>query len=115
MKFKEVLPALEEGKKIGRVSSKLGITFTKDEFFMLDSTDLLQADDWEIIEEKKKKVKLRELTLEQFEKWRNKNCYNCPPDCPFKILECNDTFWLSCKDMFSDKFLDQEIEIEERE
>lgn len=113
MRFEEVLPALREGKKIGRASSKLGVTFTKDEFFRLDSTDLLQADDWEIINETKK-VKLRDLAEEQFEKWRDENCkkYDCF-DCPFRCIDCNKFFWMSCKDMYSDKFLDQEIEVEE--
>lgn len=28
-------------------------------------------------------------------------------------VDCNKTFWMSCKEMYSDKFLDQEIEVEE--
>lgn len=119
MKFEEVLPALKEGKKIRRASSKLGITFTKDEFFRLDSTDLLQADDWEIIKEKKK-VKLRDLTTEQFNKWVGNYCGYTPDyccgGCPFNFVDCislNDTCRLKHKDLFSDKFLDQEVEIEE--
>lgn len=121
MKFEEVLPALREGKKIGRASSKLGMTFTKDEFFRLDSIDLLQADDWEVVREKKK-VKLRDLTKEQYKAFVDNKCGNqivgigCV-DCPFYHISClygkDNKCWIDNKDLYSDKFLDQEIEIEE--
>lgn len=125
MKFEEVLPALREGKKIrrkswGRVHSFIII---KDDSLVDDyhcnvgiyAYDL-KADDWEIVKETKK-VKLRDLTPEQYRKWKDKNCTksDCYTNCPFRCIECYDTFWLSCKDMFSDKFLDQEIEIEVEE
>ena len=62
----------------------------------------------------KKIVKLRDLTEEQCIKWQDKNCekYDCSK-CPFRCVDCNKPFWVSCKEMYSDKFLDQEIEIEE--
>lgn len=123
MKFEEVLPALREGKKVrrkswGRVHSFIII---KDGSLVDDyhcnvgiyAYDL-KADDWEVVKNKKK-VKLRDLTAEQVKKWIDENCNrggSCK-DCPFRCIECYDTFWLSCKDMFSDKFLDQEIEVEE--
>ena len=123
MKFEEVLPTLREGRKIrrkswGRVHSFIII---KDDSLVDDyrcnvviyAYDL-KADDWEIVTEKKK-VKLRDLTAEQVKKWIGENCNRgdyCK-DCPFRCIECYDTFWLSCKDMFSDKFLDQEIEVEQ--
>ena len=123
MKFEEVLPALREGKKVrrkswGRVHSFIII---KDDSLVDDyhcnvgiyAYDL-KADDWEVVKNKKK-VKLRDLTAEQVKKWIDENCNrggSCK-DCPFRCIECYDTFWLSCKDMFSDKFLDQEIEVEE--
>ena len=123
MKFEEVIPALREGKKIrrkswGRVHSFIII---KDDSLVDDyhcnvgiyAYDL-KADDWEIVTEKKK-VKLRDLTAEQVKKWIDENCNRgdyCK-DCPFRCIECYDTFWLSHKDMFSNKFLDQEIEVEE--
>ena len=117
MKFEEILPALREGKKIRRASSKLGITFTKDEFFRLDSVDLLQADDWEIVKEPKK-VKLRDLTEEQYEKWQQTNCggFDKCNDCVFNGVNCNNISahcWVKDKSLFSDKFLDQEVEIED--
>ena len=127
MRFEEVLPALREGKKItnsiiknwGRkyIYYKGGTIFSdKGGFWHLTYIELVENDDWEIVKETKK-VKLRDLTPEQFEKWGIENCekYNCSKDCPFRILECSDTFWMSCKDMLSDKFLDQEIEIKETE
>ena len=125
MKFEEVLPALREGKKITNEHiKKCGYQYIyyRDRtifeknggYWHLTDEDIVEIDDWEIVKEKKK-VKLRDLTEKQFEKWRIYNCkkYNCSEDCPFRFLKCNDTFWLSCKDMFSDKFLDQEIEVEE--
>ena len=115
MKFEEVLPALREGKEIGRASSKLKITFTKGEYFRLDSVDLL-SDDWGIVE-KPKKIKLRDLTEKQYETWLAKNCYytKCVV-CPFDKVYCDSTSknnWINNKDLYSDKFLDQEIEIKE--
>lgn len=126
MRFEEVLPALREGKKIRRSSEK-----NKDNCYFLEKEEIihnydkyrlvsvfkyedLMSEDWEIIKETKK-VKLRDLTAEQVKKWIDENCNRgdyCK-DCPFRCIECYDTFWLSCKDMFSDKFLDQEVEIGE--
>ena len=123
MKFEEVLPALREGKKIGRKKWNKGyyyeMTYKYGNNVIVDNhgeakedwEDLL-ATDWEIVEEKKK-VKLRDLTEEQYIKWQDKNCgrYYCL-ECPFRCVDCNKPFWMSCKDMFSDKFLDQELELE---
>ena len=124
MKFEEVLPALREGKKIIRDC------WGKDNYYFLNEDYCLEtkegavatfltlpaifSDDWEIFKEPKK-VKLRDLTVEQFKKWIDENCNKCDfcKGCPFKCIECYDTFWLSHKDMFSDKFLDQEVEIED--
>ena len=127
MKFEKVIPAYRKGKKIRRecwneekimdlcIVKGIGkYGWVKEGVFWKAVTDaLLKADDWEIVEEKKK-VKLRDLTEEQFEKWRDENCkkYDCL-DCPFSCIDCNKFFWMSCKDMYSDKFLDQEIEVEE--
>lgn len=124
MKFEEVLPALREGKKI-RLKEWKEVEYL---YIPKNETDLKTEDyhsvnlswqdlfsgDWEIVKETKK-VKLRDLTAEQVKKWIDENCNRgdyCK-DCPFRCIECYDTFWLSCKDMFSDKFLDQEVEIED--
>ena len=63
-----------------------------------------------------KKKKLRDLTLNDFEKWMAKYCDNgiisCR-DCVFKYVNCDKHFsWVNYKDLYSDKFLDQEIEVE---
>jgi hypothetical protein len=64
----------------------------------------------------KKKIKLRDLTEEQEREWKNKNCPNllCK-NCPLVTGECvagYPSFFIYHKDMFSDKFLDQEVEID---
>ena len=131
MKFEEVFPALREGEKIKRkiwyedinyiilnenkeiISLKWGI------YDALSIKDLL-ADDWEIVKEPKK-VKLRDLTEEQYQKWILKNCDNYDDKCegcPFQKVYCDrnpniDDWWIRNKDLYSDKFLDQEIEIYE--
>ncbi len=127
MKFEEVLPALREGKKIrrkswGRVRSFIII---KDDSLVDDyrcnvviyAYDL-EADDWEIV---KKKVKLRDLTEEQFKKYcksftGNGNYGRDCDKCVFHNVSCTlfyDSYWIKHKDLYSDKFLDQEVEVEE--
>lgn len=63
-----------------------------------------------------KKIKLRYVTERQYAKWKNKNCdkYVDCKGCPFCKIDCifGNTCWANNKDMYSDKFLDQEIEIE---
>ena len=131
MKFEEVIPALREGKKIrrkdlGRIeyyqyiyvnySGNLapgGINFAGYPLKMSD----FEADDWEIVKEPKK-VKLRYLTQEQLEKWKERNCEGSKcKDCVFNQNKVNCIYvaycWIKDKSVFSDKFLDQEIEIED--
>ena len=64
-----------------------------------------------------KKKKLRDLTQEEYGKWVIENCDNgilsCR-DCVFRYVNCDKHFrWIDHKDLYSDKFLDQEIEVEE--
>lgn len=64
------------------------------------------------------KKKIREITKEEFEIWKNYNCktydLHCT-GCPFRASECGFVGlrfpWYESKEMFSDKFLDQEINI----
>ena len=127
MKFEEVLPALKAGKKIrrrtwckdtyiyinycGRIVTQSGSHYD----IILNGLYDLKHDGWEIVKEKKK-VKLRDLTGEQYCRWlKNHNCSSCE-DCLFKIVECgytNQRCWLDNKEIYNDKFLDQEIEVEE--
>ena len=63
----------------------------------------------------KQKIKLRDLTEKQYETWRKENCMgvNCNT-CPFLRARCilGEFCWVKNKDIYSDKFLNQEIEIE---
>ena len=64
------------------------------------------------------KKKIRDITKEEFEIWKNYNCktydLHCT-GCPFRASECGFVGlrfpWYESKEMFSDKFLDQEINI----
>lgn len=64
------------------------------------------------------KKKIRDITKEEFEIWKNYNCktydLHCT-GCPFRASECGFVGlrfpWYENKEMFSDKFLDQEIDI----
>ena len=129
MKFEKVIPAYRKGKKIRRecwneekimdlcIVKGIGkYGWVKEGVFWKAVTDaLLKADDWEIVEEKKK-VKLRDLTEEQFAKWQRKNCSGDKCNvCVFNKVDCIYVAYCLIKDksLFSDKFLDQEIEVEE--
>ena len=76
---------------------------------------IIEIDDWEIVKEAKK-VKLRDLTERQYREYekgcKERNCF----ECLFNNVVCNlDSFmhWIKHKDLYSDKFLDQEVEIDE--
>ena len=128
MKFEEVLPALRERKKIIRDC------WGKDNYYFLNEDYCLEtkegavatfltlpaifSDDWEIFKEKKK-VKLRDLSKRKYVNWWYRHCFEqnkCEVDCPLKNVKCDARFtssWIDNKDLYSDKFLDQEIEVEE--
>lgn len=124
MKFEEVLPALREGKKIRikgwkeiqyiykpknendlRAEDYKAVNLSWKDFF---------SDDWEIVEELKK-VKVRNLTKEQYREYGKGCADRICNKCPFHKVECNpqnSNCWFYHKDLYNDKFLDQEIEIE---
>ena len=128
MRFEEVLPALRAGKKIRRTRWKKDICisiaieggcdhyvrYNFGSVFNFNKSDF-ENDDWEIVKETKK-VKLRDLTGEQYCRWlKNHNCSSCE-NCLFKTVVCgyaNQRCWFNHKDLYSDKFLDQEIEVGE--
>lgn len=62
--------------------------------------------------------KLRDVTPEEFEKWKNINCLTGDMyclGCPFYKVSCDleaKDCWVINKDLYSDKFLDQTIEVE---
>lgn len=68
---------------------------------------------YEIISNKKK---LRDITEEELENWMDKNCFlgsDCNK-CIFNNVYCStERNWINHKDIFSDEFLNKEIEVEE--
>ena len=66
-----------------------------------------------------KKKKLRDLTKDEWDKWKRVDCVNCLScdDCIFENVSCTKSSslksWFNNKDLYSDKFLNQEIEVEE--
>lgn len=60
--------------------------------------------------------KLRDVTPEEFKEWNKENCSSelCP-QCTFNYVICftgGNRTWINNKDLYSDKFLNQTIEIE---
>ena len=60
--------------------------------------------------------KLRDLTAEEYKKWYDKNCGACGGSCCSCLFNCTACLcgkycWVNHKDLYSDKFLDQEVEI----
>lgn len=71
---------------------------------------------WTWERKEKRKIKLKELNDMEYEKWLHKNCD--PTDCKncvFNKVNCSNNYygWISNKDLYSNKFLNQEIELEE--
>lgn len=65
-----------------------------------------------------KKKKLRDLTPEEWDKWREKKCrFTRCENCIFNSVSCLESeckySWIHHKDLYSEKFLDREIEVEE--
>ena len=64
-----------------------------------------------------KKKKLRDWTEEDYKKWKDKNCKidSMCDKCIFKNVVCAEFYsesWVNNKDAYSDKFLNQEIDVE---
>ena len=68
----------------------------------------------------KRKIKLKDMTSEQWKRFKKNDCYNnimeCE-NCPLKYVNCSYSdedkeLWINHKDLYSDKLLDYEIEIE---
>ena len=70
---------------------------------------------YEIVKIPKKKKKLRDITPEENKEWARTHCKpnKLCKNCIFGRIICDE--WISHKDLYSDKFLDQEIEVEENE
>lgn len=67
------------------------------------------------------KKKLRDVTTSEFEDWAKKRCganSSFCANCYFKFVHClanSVTVWTKHKNLYSDNFLDQEIEIEAKD
>ena len=131
MKLEEILPALRAGKKVMSYSIDCEYIYYSPEDgelytdkgckITLLTSYVIKLDDWEIVKEKKK-VKLRDLTKEQYEEWVEQNCIWMCDDgcrgCPFRKVKCDNRYMADDvrylnKNLYSDKFLNREIEIEE--
>lgn len=64
-----------------------------------------------------RKIKLKDLTFEQYKKWYKDNCSNTKcVECVFFNVLCGITCygcWVKHKDLYSEKFLNQEVELGE--
>lgn len=61
------------------------------------------------------KKKLRDITLEELKIWKEKHCSAHCLNCVFSNVYCSESSsdcWINNKDIYSDKFLNQEIKIE---
>lgn len=62
------------------------------------------------------KKKLKDISLEEFKVWSIKNCKQLSCEkCVFSKVRCDEfskNSWINNKDIYSDKFLNQEIEID---
>lgn len=69
----------------------------------------------------KKRIKktLRDLSENEYEEWKRRNCLDYDDvgcdGCRFLFINCNhrdSNCWIKHKDLYSEKFLNQEVEIE---
>ena len=93
-----------------------GYIFSDKWRFEEDLLKLLLNGAYKIIKFSKKK-KLRDLTEDEFLNWKRSNCGNCK-NCIFKNVICTcagkyESLWVECKELYSDSFLNQEIEVKE--
>ena len=62
-----------------------------------------------------RKKKLRDLTSEEWDKRKEICSYTSCSECIFRYVSCirsdREECWVNHKDLYSDKFLDQEIEV----
>ena len=101
--------------EILRIDTRLRV-LTDTSNIVAEALRYLLTGEWQIVKLQPKKKKLRDWTMEDFKKWEDVNCKGVCDDCPFTNVHCNDNakrFWMNHKDLFSDKFLDQEVEVPE--
>ena len=73
---------------------------------------------WTWERKEKKKIKLKEMTVEQYKRWKYENCFDdidCEK-CPFNYVNCREGAngcWVHHKDIYNETFLNQEIYLED--
>nr|DAX22569.1 MAG TPA: hypothetical protein [Caudoviricetes sp.] len=118
VKPNEKFNVMSKGKvdsEILRIDTRLRV-LTDTSNIVAEALRYLLTGEWQIVKLQPKKKKLRDWTMEDFKKWEDVNCKGVCDDCPFTNVHCNDNakrFWMNHKDLFSDKFLDQEVEVPE--
>lgn len=104
-KFSEVL----------RIDTRLRV-LTDTSNIVAEALRYLLTGEWQIVKLPKKK-KLRDWTIDDLKKWTNVNCRELTCDgCLFRNVFCSTygiRVWIKHKDLYSDKFLDQEVEVPE--
>ena len=99
------------------IDENLTISDDRETIYIYLLASLLRGD-YKIIKLPKepKKKKLRDLTPEEYKKWLEKNCKNKICDeCIFSNVVCSNAgcSWVNHKYLYSDAFLNKEIEVEE--
>ena len=93
-------------------NAETGVSTLNMLIYLLNGTDKIIK-----LSKETKKKKLRELTPKEWYKWSISKCMRTGCDkCIFDRVNCSlDDYdsWINNKDLYSDKFLDQEIEWEE--
>lgn len=118
VKPNEKFNVMSKGKvdsEVLRIDTRLRV-LTDTSNIVAEALRYLLTGEWQIVKLQPKKKKLRDWTMDDFKKWEDVNCKGVCDDCPFTNVHCNDNakrFWMNHKDLFSDKFLDQEVEVPE--
>ena len=97
------------------IDENLTISDDRETIYIYLLASLLRGD-YKIIKLPKKK-KIGDLTVEEYKKWRDKNCSNSDLDCKdciFNNVMCHmeNQCWVNHKYLYSDAFLNKEIEVE---
>lgn len=107
-----------EKKKITKVDIERFMDSPEAKMFRKTLNEILEQAKEQLKEKMKMKeiIKIRDMTPEQWDNYKEKNCsYNCNV-CAFYgvpcALSCNRQTWIYNKQFYSDKFLDQKIEVE---
>lgn len=114
VKPNEKFKVASNGDILYYIDENLNVMKENKTYCSADSLKDLLIGNFEIIKLPKKK-KLRDWTFEEFVKWKENHCITDCTKCIFNNVHCridSRRNWINHKDLYSDKFLDQEIEVE---